>query len=69
MSCSIYEKFLLLKAAAMNKNSEDIKDLPGLLCGTCDKLTHFGGCQNLLENDFTCYDVCCCDTDVCFTEG
>ena len=68
MSCSIYEKFLLLKAA-MNNNSEDIKDLPGLLCGSCGKLTHFGRCQNLLENDFTFTYVCCCDMDVCFTEG
>lgn len=55
-------RFEHLKRSALSTDCETFKNLPQLLCGTCDphKLVSFGGSETFNAFIFTKHDVCMC---------
>lgn len=62
MPFEIYEQLVFneMKQTALNTDCDAFRDLPGLVCGTCCKLTSFGGRTSFEEGDFTTEDICIC---------
>ncbi len=64
MPCPLYQRYLQFSMDAQSQTCEDYRDLPSLLCDSCNKSVHFGGAEWFLEQEYTMHDVCsCCVVD------